>query len=189
VFFEAMQLGLGVAWGQPTLTATESIDSMTGDLTVSFQETGLGNTPITYQLTAGTVDFYYQCFSSNGSPIPVTSSNLDVFSRAMLTPRKNTITGTLSLSDESVIQCQQKGKLCSVGSAYSDVTIADLTTMPSVPPVSLPPISIGSPTSLTPLQCFDAKQCLVGGSHCSNSSECCDGVCGTFFGGQQKVCN
>ena len=69
-------LGLGVAWGQPTLTATESIDSTTGDLTVSFKETGLGNTPVSYELTAGTVDFYYQCFSSNGSPSnPVTSSN------------------------------------------------------------------------------------------------------------------
>jgi hypothetical protein len=183
-------LGLGVAWGQPTLTATESIDSTSGDLTVSFKETGLGNTPVAYELTAGTADFYYECFSLNGSASnPVTSSNPGLFSSVTLTPRKNTITGSLSLSDETVLLlCQEKGlKLCLVGSTYSDVTIADTTTTPSVTPVSLPTISIGSPTSSTPLQCFNTKQCLPGGSHCSKDSECCDGLCGNFNG--QKVCS
>jgi hypothetical protein len=189
-------LGLGVAWGQPTLTATESIDSTTGDLTVSFKETGLGTTPVSYELTAGTVDFYYQCFNANGIPSnPVTSSNLDVSSDVTLTPRKYTITGSLSLSDETVLLlCQQKGlKLCSVGSTYSDVTIADTTTMPSVTPVSLPTISIGSPTSSTPLQCFNTTNtCLQSGDHCGQygvNTKCCSGFCTGSPYGNHNTCS
>jgi hypothetical protein len=188
-------LGLGVAWGQPTLTATESIDSTTGDLTVNFKETGLGNTPVSYELTAGTVDFYYQCFSQNGIPSnPVTSSNLDVSSGVTLTPRKNTITGSLSLSDETdLLLCQQKGlKLCSVGSTYSDVTIADTTTTPSVT-VSLPTISIGSPTSSTPLQCFNTTNtCLPIGAHCAQygvNTKCCTGFCNGSLYGNHNTCS
>jgi len=52
VLFAALLFGLGVAWAD--LTATASLDSTTGDYTVSFKDTGLGNTPITYELTAGT---------------------------------------------------------------------------------------------------------------------------------------
>ena len=52
LFFAALLLAPRVASADSTATA--SLDSTTGDYTVSFKDTGLGNTPITYELTAGT---------------------------------------------------------------------------------------------------------------------------------------
>lgn len=39
----------------------------TGDYTVTFKEAGLGNTPVTYSLTATTEKFTFQCFTKSGN--------------------------------------------------------------------------------------------------------------------------
>lgn len=61
----------GVAWAAEWVTGpTASIDSQTGDYTVSFKETGLPNTPvIDYELTAGTGDYTFLCFSRGNPPL------------------------------------------------------------------------------------------------------------------------
>ena len=146
------------------------------------------DTPIYYTLMAGTADFYYGCFNQNGSaPIPITSSNPGLRSSVTLTPRKSIITGSLSLSDETIVQCPNKGKLCLVGAAYTEMTLTDVTT--PVGPVSLPDLSVGNQYSNTPLgACFSTRQCLGLGAHCSKSTECCGGFCGGSLTGG-NVCN
>src|SRR5215510_14470370 len=46
---------------------TASIDSATGDYTVSCKEAGLGNTPVTFSLKATTSVFTFQCFTKSGN--------------------------------------------------------------------------------------------------------------------------
>src|SRR5262249_26835642 len=93
----ALLLGPGVAWAAVNFVKgpTASIDPATGDYTVSFKETGLGNTPITYELTAGTADFTFRCFTKKdntpqGSPNGTSISNLTSF--VTLTPHNGNIT-------------------------------------------------------------------------------------------------
>ena len=44
-----------------------SLSTTTGDYTVSFKEAGLGNTPVTYTLTAATETFTFECFNKGGN--------------------------------------------------------------------------------------------------------------------------
>jgi hypothetical protein len=111
---------------------TASLDTTTGDYCVSFKEAGLGNSPITYTITAGSEVFTFQCFtkSSNtpqGSPNNISLSNESA--QTTLTPRNGQITGTLCLLPEKDgASCQGNGlvlKLTAVN--YQNVTFCDST--------------------------------------------------------------
>src|SRR5215212_10477644 len=82
---------------------TAALDTSTGDYCVSFKEAGLGNTPITYTITAQTATFTFQCFTKSnnqpqGAPNSVSFSN--VSTSTTLTPRNGQITGSLCLIPE-----------------------------------------------------------------------------------------
>jgi hypothetical protein len=184
------------------LTATASLDSTTGDYTVSFKDTGLGNTPITYVLTAGTADFTFRCFTQQDTPQggPNTYSNPNLTSSVSLTPHNGNITGSISLTPEMGAPCQNNGlKLCLVAASYSNVTGGDATTPLDFPP--LPDLAVGSPTSTTQLECFpptlsgtasdptNTKSCFPGGHACNSVLQCCSFSClgpGRGKGGQAR---
>jgi hypothetical protein len=111
---------------------TASLDATTGDYCVSFKEAGLGNTPITYTITAGSEVFTFQCFtkSSNtpqGAPNNISLSNQSA--QTTLTPRNGQITGSLCLLPEKDgASCQGNGlvlKLTAVD--YKNVMFCDST--------------------------------------------------------------
>lgn len=120
---------------------TASLDNE-GAYVVSFKEAGLGNTPITYVLTAD-ANFTFQCYTKSnnapqGDPNHISISNLSTFET--LTPRNGQITGSIQLSPEQDgAHCQGKGlKLCLNAVSYTDVFFQDSTN--NVPPaVGNPP--------------------------------------------------
>lgn len=113
-----------------------------GSYVVSFKEAGLGNTPVTYALTADQT-FTFQCFNPAGNQ-PQGDPNGQDFSNesqfVTLTPRHGQITGSVSLSPQTgTASCQGKSmKLCLIAVSYSDVTFQDVTNSVSA---SLPPLS------------------------------------------------
>jgi len=129
---------------------TAGIDSSTGDYTVSFKEAGLGNTPITYSLTAGIEHFTFQCFTKshntpNGAPNGVSFSNETTF--VTLTPRNGQITGSVSLvPQQDGADCQGNGLLLFlIAAAYNDVRFCDVTDNLCVdmPDLSVSGVQIG----------------------------------------------
>lgn len=119
---------------------TASISSV-GDYIVSFKEAGLGNTPITYSLTAEEVIYTFQCYNPAGNtpvgePNGVKSSDVSTFTT--ITPRNGQITGSVTLSptDEGA-SCQGNAmKLCMTAASYSGVQFKDETS--PVGPISMP---------------------------------------------------
>jgi hypothetical protein len=111
---------------------TANYDSSTGDLCVSFKEAGLGNTPITYTLTAGTETFTFQCFTRHdnepqGDPNNVSFS--DESTSTTLTPHNGQITGSLCLMpQQDGADCQGHGLVIKLlAASYEDVTFCDST--------------------------------------------------------------
>ena len=111
---------------------TASLDTTSGDYCVSFKEAGLGNSPITYTITAGSEVFTFQCFTKSnnapqGAPNNVSFSNESA--QTTLTPRNGQITGSLCLLPEKDgASCQGNGlvlKLLAVD--YKNVTFCDST--------------------------------------------------------------
>src|SRR5215475_11987425 len=109
-----------------------SIDSSTGDYTVSFKEAGLGNTPITFSLTAQTSSFTFQCFTKSGNnpqgaPNSVSFSGDSTF--VTLTPRNGQITGSVSLTpQQDGASCQGNGLLLFlIAASYTGVQFCDVT--------------------------------------------------------------
>ncbi|MXN73317.1 hypothetical protein GR157_01020 [Burkholderia sp. 4701] len=121
---------------------TAVLDTSTGDYTVSFKEAGLGSSPVTYTLSAGTERFTFQCFTKShntpqGSPNSVSFSNSST--QTTLTPRNGQVTGSVSLVPQlGTASCQGNGlELCLVAASYTQVTLSDGLTSP----VSLPSLS------------------------------------------------
>jgi hypothetical protein len=111
----------------PTATLTSD-----GEYCVSFKEAGLGSTPITYTLTAGTEQFTFQCFTRKGNtpqgdPNGVSFSN--VSTSTSITPRNGQITGSLCLiPDQDGASCQGGGLVLRLtAAAYADVEFCDTT--------------------------------------------------------------
>jgi len=134
---------------------TASIDSTTGDYTVSFKEAGLGTTPITYSLTAKTATFTFRCFTKsnntpNGAPNGISISNDSTAST--VTPRHGQITSSITLSPEKDgASCNGGGlRLCLVGADYTGVVFADVTDGLSF---DMPDLSAGN-GSTSQLECF-----------------------------------
>lgn len=115
--------------------------SADGDYIVSFKEAGLGNTPITYSLTAEEVIYTFQCYNPAGnkpSGEPNGMKASDVASFVTMTPRNGQITGFVTLSPTSEgASCQGTAmKLCLVAAAYYGVWFKDETS--PVGPISMP---------------------------------------------------
>ncbi len=81
--------------------STPTIESSTGNLTINFKEAGLGSTPVTYTLAAGSgTVFTFQCFTKSGNnpqgdPNFISPSTLS--QDTTITPRNGQITAPISL--------------------------------------------------------------------------------------------
>ena len=153
----ALALAAGTVWADSphfVKGPTASVDTSTGELCVSFKEAGLGNTPITYELTASNATFTFQCFTKSnnqpqGAPNSVSFSNDSTF--VTLNPRNGQITGSVCLEPkQDGADCQGKGlKLCLIAVEYDSATFRDTTTpLPSSGPLSLGtfgPMSLAKP--------------------------------------------
>jgi hypothetical protein len=131
--------------GTPTGTL-----SATGDYVASFKEAGLGNTPITYALTAATETFTFQCFTKSGNkpqgdPNSVSFSAQSSF--VTIQPRNGQITGSVSLTPElDGASCQGGGlQLFLIAVSYQGVTLTDTTNGVTVnlPSLSATGLQIG----------------------------------------------
>jgi len=106
--------------------------SATGAYTVSFKEAGLGNSPVTYTLTAITENFTFQCYTKSGntpqgSPNSISFSH--EFTSTTLTPRNGQISGGISLApQQGTASCQGGGlDLRLIAVDYEGLTFADTT--------------------------------------------------------------
>lgn len=111
---------------------TAALDGTTGDDCVSFKEAGLGNTPITFTLTAQVSTFTFQCFTNHdntpqGAPNNVSFSNEEV--TTTITPHNGQITASICLDPQrGDAGCQGGGltlKLIHV--LYQNVRFCDVT--------------------------------------------------------------
>jgi hypothetical protein len=123
------------AWaGSPHFikVSTPTIDSSNGNLTISFKESGLGNTPVTYTLEAGEASFTFQCFTKShntpqGDPNSVSFSAIS--EQTTITPHNGQITSTISLQPlQGGASCTGQGLvLVLIHVHYADVTFTDTT--------------------------------------------------------------
>src|ERR1700745_4262979 len=118
----------------PTLVRgpTATYNSSTGDLCVAFKEAGLGNTPITYTLTAGTETFTFQCFTRDGNEPQGDPNNVSFSAQSTsttLTPRNGQITGSICLTpQQDGADCQGGGLVLKlIAASYEDVVFCDST--------------------------------------------------------------
>jgi len=119
---------------------TASLDTNTGEYCVSFKESGLGSTPVTYTLAAGTGTlFTYQCFTKSnntpqGSPNSVSGSGDST--STTITPHNGTVSATICLiPEQDGASCQGGGLVLRlVGTDYDNVTFTDgLGTTVNIP--------------------------------------------------------
>jgi hypothetical protein len=115
------------------INATGGIDKNTGDYVASFKEAGLGNTPITYNLSA-TTQYEFQCFTKKGNTpqgTPNSGGPSSESTQTTITPRNGQITGSLTLDvtfPPTSVSCQGAGlKLCLVSADYTNVSLTDTT--------------------------------------------------------------
>lgn len=118
-------------------TPSATLDSA-GNYCVSFKEAGLGNTPITYSLTAAGETFTFQCFTKSnntpqGAPNSVSFSGESVFNT--ITPRNGQIVATICLTpQQDCASCQGGGLVLKLIHANytGPVTLCDTTSQPNV---------------------------------------------------------
>lgn len=111
---------------------TAALDPTTGDYCVSWKEAGLGNTPVTYQISVADELFTFRCFTRKGNT-PQGSPNSFSFSndsvQTTITPHNGQITASLCIDPQrGDAGCQGGGlvlKLIHV--RYGGVTFCDLT--------------------------------------------------------------
>ncbi len=136
--------GIALAQNAHFLKATGALDTTTGGYTASWKEAGLGNSPVTYDLSS-TASFTWQCFTKSGnqpqgSPNSTTPST--IFTTGTFPPSHNgTITGSLTLEPVEAGQCNGNGlKNCLTAVDYENVVLQDTTSV-SEPSVTLPSAS------------------------------------------------
>jgi hypothetical protein len=126
-------IGAALAASPHFIKATGGIDKETGDYVASFKEAGLGNDPITYDLSADTA-YLFQCFTkSNNKPqgAPNAGGPSSENTQTTITPRNGQITADIRLEvtfPPTSASCQGQGlKLCLVSAEYSNVVLTDVT--------------------------------------------------------------
>ena len=112
------------------IKVSSSFDTKTGEFCVTFKEAGLGNTPVTYVLSAPGSTFVYQCFTKSnntpqGSPNSVSGSG-DATSTT-ITPHNGTVSATICLiPQQDGASCQGGGLVLRlIGTDYDNVTFTD----------------------------------------------------------------
>jgi hypothetical protein len=142
----ALLLGPGVAMADANFHfangALVTSGAETGNYRVSWKETGLGSTPVTYDLTA-TASYTFQCFTKSGNKpqgSPNSGGPSDQFAQGTFTPHNGQITASLDLDVDltpSGVSCQGGGlKLCLTAVSYTNVSLTDTTnnvTAPALP--------------------------------------------------------
>jgi hypothetical protein len=115
-----------IAWTFVT-GPTVSIDGKTGDLVVSWTETGLGNTPITYDFGVYLAFSSTGCFTRSGNAPPgqnnLPSAEASQWSTsATITPSNGQITSTLDLAPPplAVQGCRGQGLMACLTSVKYD---------------------------------------------------------------------
>jgi hypothetical protein len=150
LFFLAC-LATTTGWAQSPhfIKATGSVDA-DGNYVASFKEAGLGNTPITYSLTATTENFTFQCFTKSGNEPQGAPNNVSFSNDASfvtLSPRNGQITGNVSLTpQQDGADCQGGGlRLFLTAVEYTGVTLCDTTdnVCVSLPSAKLTGLHIG----------------------------------------------
>jgi len=118
--------------GSPHFISANATLTSDGEYCVSFKEAGLGNSPITYTLTATTEDFTFQCFTKKGNtpqgdPNGVSISNDSTSST--INPRNGQITSTVCLTpDQDGASCQGHGLVLRlIAASYTGVEFCDTT--------------------------------------------------------------
>ncbi len=146
ILMAAMLFAPGIALAQNAhfLKSTGGLDTKTGDYTASWKEAGLGNSPVTYDLSA-TASFTWQCFTKSGnqpqgSPNSTTPST--IFTTGTFPPSHNgTISGSLTLEVVEAGHCNGQGlKNCLTAADYENVVLQDTTSV-GTPSVALPSAS------------------------------------------------
>jgi hypothetical protein len=133
----AVLFGLVIAMATPAFAdspnfhfATSSISSSTGALSVSFKETGLGNTVVTEQitLTVDTATAEYQCFNNGGNHPK--AGNKETVSMSLTTTgsfpvRNGQTTGSISAGPPSQgdFTCPSGQSLFLQSVTYSGITV------------------------------------------------------------------
>ena|SRR5438552_10239815 len=112
------------------IKVSSSFDTKTGEFCVTFKEAGLGNTPVTYVLSAPGSTFVYQCFTKSnntpqGSPNGVSPS--DVSTSTTITPRNGQVSATICLTpQQDGASCQGGGLVLRlVGTDYDNISFTD----------------------------------------------------------------
>jgi hypothetical protein len=102
-----------------------------GNYTASCKETGLANTPITYDLEA-TTSYTFQCFTKSGNKpqgSPNSGGPSSQNTQTTITPHNGQITGSLSLDvvfPPTDVACKGGGlKLCLTAVSYTGVSLMD----------------------------------------------------------------
>jgi hypothetical protein len=141
-------IGSALAASPHFINATGNIDQNTGDYVASFKEAGLGNSPITYNLSADT-SYLFQCFTnSNNKPqgAPNAGGPSSENTATTIVPHNGQITADIRLDvtfPPTTASCQGQGlKLCLVSASYTNVVLTDVTDAIEV---SLPSASFAAP--------------------------------------------
>jgi len=145
----ALLLGPGVAWADSPhfISATDKIDTTTGDLTVSFKEAGLGSgTTVTYTLEA---DFSGACVCVTKSGTCPSAANkftnqLATTSGTFTSGKSGNITGSLTFTaacpPSNSPTCGGGQTLTLQSVSYSNITLSDnLTPENTVEPTPTAP--------------------------------------------------
>jgi hypothetical protein len=129
--------GVALADSPHFISSSDTIDG-DGNLLAKFKEAGLGNTPISFSLTADT-SFLFQCFTkSNNKPqgAPNAGGPSTETTETTITPRNGQITATIEIDvvfPPPTVTCKGNGlKLCLVSASYDNVVLTDTTDSVSV---------------------------------------------------------
>jgi hypothetical protein len=146
VLMAAMLFAPGIALAQNAhfLKATGSLDTTTGGYTATWKEAGLGNSPVTYDLSS-TASFTWQCFTKSGNQpqgAPNSTTPSTIFTTGTFPPSHNgTISGSLTLEPVEAGHCNGNGlKNCLTAVDYQQVVLQDITSA-GTPSVGLPSAS------------------------------------------------
>jgi hypothetical protein len=143
-------MGLALAQAAFFFSATSSIDSKNGVLTVSWDERGLGNggTPITYELTGDATAVYACMTKSNNHPQATNKEGPTSFdaTSSPIAPKGGRVVSSLTVRPpETTLTCPSGQNLVLACASYTNLVLTDTVNNSSV---NLGPVS----TPVTPVR-------------------------------------